>query len=73
MLAPSMESVLALLGLSAFSTALAFIIYFRLMMTLGSLGATTQACLRVPIVVALGVVFLGETLTSTAWAGLVVS
>ncbi|MFL6819519.1 MAG: DMT family transporter [Bradyrhizobium sp.] len=70
MLAPSMESVLALLGLSAFSTALAFVIHFRLIMTLGSLGTTAQAYLRVPIGVALGVLFLGETLTSTAWAGL---
>jgi drug/metabolite transporter (DMT)-like permease len=69
-LAPSMASVLALLGLSVFSTALAFVIYFRLIMTLGSVGTTAQAYLRVPIGVALGVVFLGERLTSTAWIGL---
>jgi drug/metabolite transporter (DMT)-like permease len=69
-LAPSMTSVLALLGLAVFSTALAFVIYFRLIMTLGSVGTTAQAYLRVPIGVALGVVFLGERLTSTAWIGL---
>jgi drug/metabolite transporter (DMT)-like permease len=69
-LAPSTESVLALLGLSVFSTALAFVIYFRLVQTLGSVGTTAQAYLRVPIGVMIGVVFLGETLTSTAWAGL---
>jgi drug/metabolite transporter (DMT)-like permease len=69
-LSPSAESVLALLGLSVFSTALAFVIYFRLIHTLGSVGTTAQAYLRVPIGVALGVVLLGETLTSTAWAGL---
>jgi drug/metabolite transporter (DMT)-like permease len=69
-LAPSMSSVLALLGLSVFSTALAFVIYFRLIQTLGSVGTTAQAYLRVPIGVALGVVFLGETLGSTAWVGL---
>jgi drug/metabolite transporter (DMT)-like permease len=69
-LAPSMNSVLALLALAAFSTALAFVIYFRLIMTLGSVGTTAQAYLRVPIGVALSVVFLGETLTSTAWIGL---
>src|SRR6266850_22451 len=68
---PSMDSVLALLALSVFSTALAFVIYFRLVQTLGSVGTTAQAYLRVPIGVAIGVVFLGESLTSTAWAGLV--
>jgi drug/metabolite transporter (DMT)-like permease len=70
-LTPSTESVLALLALSAFSTALAFSIYFRLIQTLGSVGTTSQAYLRVPIGVAIGVVFLGETLNSTAWIGLV--
>lgn len=70
-LAPSPESVFALLGLSVFSTALAFVIYFRLVQTLGSVGTTAQAYLRVPIGVAIGVVFLGESLTSTAWAGLI--
>ncbi|WP_454847988.1 DMT family transporter [Rhizobium binxianense] len=70
-LTPSMGSVLALLALSAFSTALAFSIYFRLIQTLGSVGTTSQAYLRVPIGVAIGVVFLGETLNSTAWIGLV--
>lgn len=69
-LAPSPQSVAALLGLSVISTALAFVIYFRLVHTLGSVGTTAQAYLRVPIGVAIGVVFLGETLTSTAWAGL---
>jgi drug/metabolite transporter (DMT)-like permease len=70
-LAPSTESVLALLGLSVFSTALAFVIYFRLLQTLGSVGTTAQAYLRVPIGVAIGVVFLGESLTPSAWAGLI--
>jgi drug/metabolite transporter (DMT)-like permease len=69
-LAPSMSSILALVGLAVFSTALAFVIYFRLIMTLGSVGTTAQAYLRVPIGVALGVIFLGETPTSTAWIGL---
>ena len=65
-LAPSLGSILALLALSVFSTALAFVIYFRLVQTLGSVGTTAQAYLRVPIGVAIGVVFLGESLTSTA-------
>jgi drug/metabolite transporter (DMT)-like permease len=68
--AASASSVLALLGLAVFSTALAFVIYFRLVRTLGSIGTTAQAYLRVPIGVAIGVLFLGETPTSTAWIGL---
>ena len=70
-LAPSADSILALIGLSVFSTALALTIYFRLLHTLGSVGTTSQAYLRVPIGVAIGVAFLGETLASTAWIGLV--
>ncbi len=69
-LAPSDSSMLALLGLAVFSTALAFVIYFRLIQTLGSVGTTAQAYLRVPIGVAVGVVFLGESLSATAWIGL---
>jgi drug/metabolite transporter (DMT)-like permease len=69
-LAPSLNSLLALLGLAVFSTAFAFVIYFRLIQTLGSVGATAQAYLRVPIGVAAGVLFLGEQLSPTVWAGL---
>ena len=68
---PSMESIWALIGLSVFSTALAFVIYFRLLATLGSVGTTAQAYLRVPIGVGIAILFLGETLTSTMLAGLV--
>ena len=70
-LAPSAASLAALAGLSVFSTALAFLIYFRLLHTLGSVGTTAQAYLRVPIGVAIGVAFLGESLSPTAWAGLI--
>ena len=69
-LAPSTSSLLALLGLAVFSTAFAFVIYFRLIQTLGSVGTTAQAYLRVPIGVGLGVLFLGERLSTTAWIGL---
>jgi drug/metabolite transporter (DMT)-like permease len=69
-LMPSASSILALLGLAVFSTAFAFVIYFRLIQTLGSVGTTAQAYLRVPIGVALGVLLLGERLSATAWIGL---
>jgi len=70
-LIPSTASVLALLALSIFSTALAFVIYLRLIQTLGPVSTTAQAYLRVPIGVAIGIIFLGETLTSTASIGLI--
>ncbi len=69
-LSPSAASIQALLALSLFSTALAFIIYFRLIDRLGTVATTSVAYLRVPTGVAIGVVFLGERLSPTAWAGL---
>jgi len=69
-LSPSAASLTALVCLSVFSTALAFMIYFRLMQTLGSVGTTSQAYLRVPVGVAIGMVFLGEMPTSAMWVGL---
>lgn len=70
-LAPSGRSLLALICLSVFSTALAFTIYFRLIQTLGSVGTTAQAYIRVPIGVAIGVAFLGEVVAPTTAMGLV--
>jgi len=70
-LAPSSRSIVALLCLAVFSTALALTIYFRLIRTLGSLGTTSQAYLRVPIGVTIGIVFLGEPLAPTTLIGLV--
>lgn len=69
-LSPSLPSLLALVALSVFSTALAFVIYFRLVQTLGSVATTSQAYLRVPIGVAIGAIFLGERLSLTSWIGL---
>jgi drug/metabolite transporter (DMT)-like permease len=60
-----------LLALAVFSTALAFCIFFRLVHTLGSVGTTAQAYLRVPVGVAIGAWFLSESLSGTAWIGLV--
>jgi drug/metabolite transporter (DMT)-like permease len=70
-LVPSSRSILGLMCLSIFSTALAFTIYFRLIKTLGSVGVTSQAYLRVPIGVAIGMVFLGENLSPATLIGLV--
>ncbi|WP_313192329.1 EamA family transporter [Shinella zoogloeoides] len=70
-LTPAGSSLAALLGLSVLSTALAFVIYFRLLQTLGSVGTTAQAYMRVPIGIAIGVLFLEERLMPMAWLGLV--
>lgn len=70
-LSPSVASVQALIALSVVSTALAFVIYFRLIARLGSVATTSVAYLRVPAGVLIGMVFLGEALAPTAWAGLV--
>jgi drug/metabolite transporter (DMT)-like permease len=67
-IAPSASALSALLALSVFSTAFAFALYFRLVRTLGSVGVTAQSYLRVPVGVAIGVAFLGESLT---WSGIV--
>jgi drug/metabolite transporter (DMT)-like permease len=68
-LAPGAEAIVALLGLSILSTALAFTIYFRLLHRLGSVGTTAQSYLRVPVGVGVGVAALGETLAPTAVLG----
>ncbi len=70
-LSPSTASVLALIGLAIFSTAIAFVIYFRLIRTLGSLSTTAQGYLRAPIGVAIGALYLGERLDPSAFIGLI--
>jgi drug/metabolite transporter (DMT)-like permease len=66
----SWQSLMALFALAILSTAIAFVIYFRLVQTLGSVGVTAQAYLRVPIGVGIGIAFLGESLSKSAWLGL---
>jgi drug/metabolite transporter (DMT)-like permease len=68
---PSAHSLLALGALAVLSTALAFVIYFRLVQTIGSLAVTAQAYLRVPIGVGIGIAVLAESLSRSAWVGLV--
>ncbi len=60
---PDMRSLLAALALAVFSTAGAFMLYFRLVRTLGSMGVASQSYLRAGVAVLLGMVLLGETLT----------
>ena len=69
-LSPSGAAILSVIGLSVCSTALALVIYFRLLKTLGSIGTTSQAYLRAGVGVLLGVLFLGERLTPVIAVGL---
>ena len=70
-MAPSARSLWAAAALCVFSTGLAMVVYFRLLATIGSIGTSAQAYLRIFVGVGAGVLFLGERLTPTMAAGLV--
>ncbi|GAB4532320.1 MAG: EamA family transporter [Roseibium sp.] len=69
-LEPSVSGLAAALILGLACTALAFLIYFRLLGTLGAMGTASQAYLRSGIGVFLGVVFLSESLDLETFAGI---
>jgi drug/metabolite transporter (DMT)-like permease len=69
-LSPDASGLFAALILGAACTALAFLIYFRLLTTLGAMGTASQAYLRSGVGVVLGVVFLSETLDIETFAGI---
>lgn len=70
-LAPSVEAVWSIAALGVLSTALAMLIYFRLVKTLGAVGVTSGSYLRAGFSVLLGAIFLGEQITLSLAAGLV--
>jgi len=70
-LRPSTTSLLAVAVLGLACTGLALLIYFRLVRTLGSMGVASQSYLRAGVGVLLGIVVLGEQLTSLVATGLV--
>lgn len=69
-LSPSLKAIAAATALSILCTGCALLIYFRLVKTLGSLGAASQAYLRAGFGVMLGVIFLGEQITPLIGLGL---
>lgn len=69
-LAPDTTGLVSALMLSVACTALAFLIYFRLLNTLGAMGTASQAYLRAGVGVCLGVVFLSESLDLETFAGI---
>ena len=70
MLEPSALSIAAAAALGTFNTAVAMLIYFRLVRTLGSMGVSSQSYLRMGVSVLLGVVVLGEQITAEIGLGL---
>jgi drug/metabolite transporter (DMT)-like permease len=66
----SARSLLAVLALAVFSTGAAFVVYFRLLSTIGSIATASQAYLRIVVGVGLSVAFLGERLEPSHWIGL---
>lgn len=67
---PSARSLLAVTALCVFSTGIAMVVYFRLLGTIGSIATSAQAYLRIFVGVGGGVLLLGERLTASMVAGL---
>lgn len=70
-LQPSAGALGAAIILAVFCTALALLLYFRLLRTLGSMGVASQAYLRAGLSVLLGVLVLGEQLTMVLAFGVI--
>nr|WP_283811016.1 EamA family transporter [Bradyrhizobium genosp. SA-3] len=70
-LAPTAQAITAVIVLAVACTALAMVIYFRLIHTLGPLGTTSGSYLRAGFAVALGITLLGERFTWSSLAGMV--
>ena len=67
---PSAASVMALLVNAVFVTAFGFVIYFRLIQTIGSMGTASASYLKPIVGVLIGYTFMSELLTWTGAAGL---
>jgi len=62
----------ALFGMSALSTALAYVLYFAILARAGAANLLLVTLLIPPFAIGLGVLFLGERLGSEAWFGFAV-
>jgi drug/metabolite transporter (DMT)-like permease len=69
---PSLASISALLVNSVVATAFGFVVYFRLIRTIGSMGTASAGYLRPAVGVLIGCTFMGESLTWTTVVGLMV-
>lgn len=69
-LSPTTPAIAAVVALGVFSTAIAMLIYFRLVRTLGPLGVTMGSYMRAGFSVALGALLLGEDLSPSLMIGI---
>ena len=67
---PGMDTVLALIGLATVSTALAYLLFFRILAGAGATNISLVPFLIPPSAILLGILFLGETLLPRHLAGL---
>jgi drug/metabolite transporter (DMT)-like permease len=70
-LTPSTKAIGATVMLSVFCTAVALLIYFRLVRTIGSMGVASQSYLRAGVGVVLGLLLLGESISLPVAIGLI--
>jgi drug/metabolite transporter (DMT)-like permease len=69
---PSTKSIIALLILAVFCTAIAYIMYYHLISTIGATKSSMVSYLIAPFGVVYGFVFLQESITSNSLFGLVI-
>jgi drug/metabolite transporter (DMT)-like permease len=62
----------ALLGMAALSTALAYVLYFAILVRAGTANLLLVTLLIPPFAIGLGVLFLGEKMGVEAWIGFVI-
>lgn len=67
---PPVPAIAAVVALAIVCTALAMVIYFRLIRTIGPLGTTSGSYLRAGFAVMLGITLLGESFTWSILAGM---
>ncbi|MCV9941827.1 MULTISPECIES: DMT family transporter [unclassified Rhizobium] len=68
--APPLDALLAILALALLSTAFGYILYFRIMAAAGATNASLVTLLVPPSAILLGVLFLGERLALSEFAGM---
>jgi drug/metabolite transporter (DMT)-like permease len=69
---PSTETLLALFGLASLSTALAYILYFRILATAGATNLMLVTLLLPVTAMVLGIAFLNETLRTQDLVGMII-
>ncbi|GAB4352431.1 MAG: DMT family transporter [Oricola sp.] len=67
---PGVDTILALIGLATISTALAYILFFRILAGAGATAISLVTFLIPPSAILLGIAFLGETLLPRHAAGM---